>query len=94
METDYYSQDSESSDTPVGGAAEQTSTDNSPEKNTALLPKSFFKDKELEVGNECKVRIERVYDDDVEVSKSGEEYKKPEMENAMDSMDEMASEEE
>ncbi len=38
---------------------------------TALLPKSFFPaDKPLEVGNECTVRIEKVFDDQVSVSYS------------------------
>lgn len=38
------------------------------ETQTALLPKDFFGDKELAVGNECKVKIEKIYDDEVQVS--------------------------
>lgn len=45
-------------------AEEQTGTDS----ETALLPKSIFGQKDLHVGAECKVRIEHVYDDEVEVS--------------------------
>lgn len=37
-------------------------------EDTALLPKTFFGDKPLEPGTECKVKIEHVYDDEVEVS--------------------------
>lgn len=37
-------------------------------ESTALLPKAFFSGKELTPGNECKVRIQKVYDDQVEVS--------------------------
>jgi hypothetical protein len=38
-------------------------------KETALLPKSFFPDsKEVEPGKICKVRVERVLEDEVEVS--------------------------
>lgn len=69
MASDYYSpSEDESSTAPEGDAAETTPGDDSPESNTALLPKSFFKDKELEVGKECKVRIEHVFEDEVEVS--------------------------
>jgi len=35
---------------------------------TALLPTDFFQGKELEPGSECKVRIERVLDGQVEVT--------------------------
>lgn len=34
---------------------------------TALLPKSFFQGKELEIGSRCEVEIERVLDEEVEV---------------------------
>lgn len=94
MATDYYSQDQESSDTPVGDAAESTPKENFPEQDTALLPKSFFKDKELEIGSECKVRVEHVYEDEVEVSYvKHDDSSKPEMESAMAGMDEMVSDE-
>ena len=43
---------------------------------TALIPKSFFPgDKTLEPGNECKVRIERVMDDQVSVTYVAEHEK-------------------
>lgn len=35
---------------------------------TALIPNEFFGDKELKPGTECKVRIERVLDGQVQVS--------------------------
>lgn len=92
MATDYYSQDAESSDTPAGDVAESTPKDNAPEKDTALLPKSFFKSKELEVGSKCEVKIEHVFDDEVEVSYVAHkgDSETPEMDSAMAGMDEMA----
>jgi hypothetical protein len=38
------------------------------ESKTALLPISFFEGKELTPGTECKVRVEGVQEDQVEVS--------------------------
>lgn len=38
------------------------------ESEQALLPKSFFAGKELEVGKKCEVRVEGIYDDEVAVS--------------------------
>lgn len=48
----------------------EISTPQSEEKasNTALIPTEFFGDKELTPGTECKVRIERVLDGQVQVS--------------------------
>lgn len=95
MATDYYSNDAESSDAPEGGASEATPKDAAPQQDTALLPKSFFKDNELEVGAQCEVKIEHVYDDEVEVSYvKHSDSSKPEMDSAMAGMDEMASPEE
>lgn len=37
------------------------------EENTALLPKSFFGEKELEIGKPCKVVPVHIYEDEVEV---------------------------
>lgn len=92
MATDYYSQDAESSDTPTGDVAESTPKDSAPEQNTALLPKSFFKAKELEIGNKCEVKIEHVFEDEIEVSYIAhkDESEKPEMDSAMAGIDEMA----
>lgn len=39
----------------------------SDEPQTALLPKNFFGGKDLEPGRECKVKIKKVYDDEVQV---------------------------
>ena len=36
-------------------------------EETALLPKSFFQGKELEVGKKCEVEIVSLYDDEAEV---------------------------
>lgn len=43
---------------------------------TSLLPKSFFpSDKDLEVGSTCKVRVEKIMDDQVLVSYAKSEEK-------------------
>lgn len=38
------------------------------ESEQALLPKSFFAGKDLEIGSKCEVRVEGIYDDEVAVS--------------------------
>lgn len=61
-------------------------------QETALLPKSLFPDKALKVGSECKIRVESIHDDEVEVSyvshKEGKEEKKEDddMMNPVDKM--------
>ena len=72
------------------------------EGETALLPKSLFAGKDLTVGSECKVKIEHVFGDEVEVSyvphddeESGETKPDNEsMEGAMAKMDAMGTESE
>jgi len=58
--------------------------------NTALLPKSFFpSDKPLEPGNTCTVRVERVLDDQVEVTYSHKKTDDDEPEEIVESTDEV-----
>lgn len=38
------------------------------EQETALLPRSWFQGKDLEIGSKCELKIEGLYDDEVEVS--------------------------
>lgn len=45
---------------------------------TALLPKSFFGDKDLEPGKTCKVEVVHIYEDEVEVKYVGEKGEKSE----------------
>src|SRR5262245_32454072 len=84
MADDYYDQDTGSGAAAPTEAADDTpptvsndedtgdegndEADENMGSETSLLPKAFFGDKPLEVGTECKVRIEHVYDDEVEVS--------------------------
>lgn len=42
--------------------------DEGEENETSLLPKSFFRGKDLEIGKTCKVKIEGIYEDEVEIS--------------------------
>lgn len=61
--TDYYQ----------SGASPKEDDSSTPDKgdsmeDSALLPKSFFGSKELKVGSECKVKIEHLWEDEVEVS--------------------------
>lgn len=67
------------------------------ESEQALLPKSFFAGKNLEVGSECKIKVEGIYEDEISVSyvkheKDSEESEPSEdtMEGAMGKMDMMA----
>jgi len=46
-------------------SAEEAAED---ESEQALLPKSFFAGKDLEVGSKCKIKVEGIYDDEVAVS--------------------------
>lgn len=41
-------------------------------ENTSLLPKSFFGDKEMEVGASCCVKIVAIHGDEVEVESCGD----------------------
>jgi len=74
-----------------GTASEKSDDEGS---NTALLPKDFFPSgKPLEPGNTCKVRVEKVLDDQVLVayeksdeSKDTEEVEEAEVESPMDEM--------
>ena len=63
----------------------------SDEKQTALLPKNFFGGKELEPGRECKVKIQKVYDDEVMVEyvPHGEKESSDEGDMAENPVDEM-----
>lgn len=64
--------------------SEETAEDSGAE--TALLPKSFFGDKSLEPGSTCKIKVVRIYDEEVEVEyvahdkddKNKQEYDSPE----------------
>lgn len=57
------------SDTDTAAAPEvDTPTEETSDTKTSLLPIAFFQGKELEPGTECKVRIESVEDDQVQVS--------------------------
>lgn len=38
------------------------------ESEQALLPKSFFQGKDLEVGKKCEIRVEGIYDEEIAVS--------------------------
>lgn len=69
--------------------AEGQAEDSSAE--TALLPKSLFGDKNLEPGAECKIKVVRVYEDEVEVEyvkheKDGKESQEYSPEEQIDKM--------
>lgn len=75
-------------------SAEEAAED---ESEQALLPRSFFTGKDLEVGSTCKVKVEGIYDDEVSVSyvkheKDGEKEKSDDesMDGMMSKMDSMA----
>lgn len=38
------------------------------EQETALLPRSFFQGKDIEIGKTCEVKVEGVFEDEIEVS--------------------------
>lgn len=69
-------------------ASEESEGDAGPE--TALLPKSLFQGKELEPGSTCKIKIESIMGDEVEVSyvkHEEKEEKKEEEDDAESSID-------
>lgn len=51
---------------PKPGADDMQEKEGSPQ--TAVIPKDFFGSKELQVGNTCEVRIDRIMDKEVAVS--------------------------
>lgn len=92
MADDMY--DEEASQT-ESGDTESSEENADTSEDTALLPKSFFPNKQLEPGKVCKVKVDEVYEDEVMVSyvqhegdsEDKEEVKEPEM--GMDEPDEM-----
>lgn len=44
------------------------SEDEANEQETALLPRSWFQGKEIEVGKKCELKVEDIFDDEIEVS--------------------------
>lgn len=77
-------------------ASEMDATED--ESEQALVPKSFFAGKDLEIGSKCEVRVEGIYDDEVAISyvahkkDKGDKDKSEDdsMDGAMSRMDEMA----
>lgn len=63
MDQDYMSDSG-----PMEGGNPTPAPEEAAEGKTALLPISFFEGKELTPGTECKVRVEAVQEDQVEVS--------------------------
>ena len=58
-------------DSPMQGKPDMAADDKREQQDNqaaAVLPKDFFQGKDLKPGTECKVRIERVMDDEVQVS--------------------------
>jgi hypothetical protein len=60
-------------DQPMGGPGKQDmgadqKREQQDDQETAVLPKGFFQGKDLSPGTECKVKIERVMDNEVMVS--------------------------
>jgi len=62
MADDYYQ--GESSPAPEGSDEDKREESDS---ESALLPKSFFGSKDLEVGKTCEVKIVHLYEDEAEV---------------------------
>ena len=60
---DYMSDTPETAEQPV-----QEKTEPKNDERTALLPLSFFEGKEVTPGTVCKVRVERVHEDQAEVT--------------------------
>lgn len=71
MDEDYYQTGSSNP-----GTEEEKGEDAG--KETALLPRSMFAGKELEPGAECKIKVESIMGDEVEVSYVRHEEKKEE----------------
>lgn len=92
MPSDFYSS-GDDKPTPSNDIPEES--DESREDvggDTALLPKSFFKGKPIEVGHECKVEIVHDYGDEIEVRYKKEyDSKSDGMDSADAKIDAMAS---
>lgn len=70
------------------------STEEKDKDQTALLPKSILGGKTFEPGEEVVLKIVHVYEDEVEVAYATEEKKKSAMDEADDSLMNMASQSE
>lgn len=73
MDSDYDDSSGDSSEAPAEKKKDEA-------HQTALLPKSFFPGKDLSVGKTCKVRVERLMEDEVAVSYVRHDSDKPKTE--------------
>lgn len=98
-DSEYYESGPAAGTEPAKPGAAKTKPDEeqTPESETALLPKSLFPGEEPAVGDVCQFKIEHIWDDEIEVSymKEGEgEEKSPRkpsaMDDATDAFDKMA----
>ena len=77
--------------------AEEPAEEQGTESETAMLPLSIFGQKDVKPGSECTFKVEKVYDDEVEVSYVPHKSKPPEeegeaMSEAQGNIDRMAEE--
>ena len=92
-----YSDSGDSTPSPAASKPEGSGEDEQKEGDTAtaLLPKSFFGSKPLEPGTRCEVEIEKVHEDEVQVSyvpmDKSKDKESPARDSAPDEMDTMMS---
>jgi hypothetical protein len=90
-----YSTSTEPSESPDAGEPAEDQKEN---ETSALLPKSILAGKEFKVGDEVVLKIDAMYDDEIEVSYATGKEDKPkdegesEMSKSMSAMDNYASE--
>lgn len=64
---DYYDEGPDREGAPDADDQAQVQDESETETQTALLPKSFFLEKDLDPGVRCEVEIDRVLEDEVQV---------------------------
>jgi len=76
-------------DSPEDKPDKEDSSEDMDEQKTALLPKSIFKGKDCKPGDVVEMKVEHVYDDEVEVSYTGKYKHKGDRERNDESSDQM-----
>lgn len=85
----YYPDDESTPAQPAANGADMGEGEES-ERETSILPLSFFQGKEVTPGKVCRIKVEHIYGDEVEVSYLPHEEKRKEMAEDEEAEPEMA----
>lgn len=88
----FYGGGGDEAEQPEGSDVSTENSESNDNSKTALLPKEFFGGKELNIGDECKVKAVHIYEDEVEVAYEDSKSDESSPSSAMREIDSMAAE--